>query len=161
MPWPFVQGEFTWPPKLITSWKAQLAEGAAGLFGGPPAAGAAPAVDLKSPRAKIGDLALEYDFLPGALGKAARRGKVFAERLWRSVKYEDVHLHAYASAGEARAGLDRYLNFYNGRRPHSSLPARPAKPALPRPQGLPPPENLPARSWSSAVQRCQKSVNQD
>ena len=104
MPWPFVQGEFTWPPKLITSWKALLAEGAAGLFGGPPAAGAAPAVDLKSPRAKIGDLALEYDFLPGALGKAARRGKVFAERLWRSVKYEEVHLHAYASAGEARAG---------------------------------------------------------
>ncbi len=55
---------------------------------------------------------------------ARRRGKVFAERLWRSVKYEDVHLHAYASAGEARAGLDRYLNFYNGRRPHSRLPAR-------------------------------------
>jgi putative transposase len=57
-------------------------------------------------------------------GKAAWRDNVFVERLWRSVKYEEVYLHAYASVAEARAGLARYLNFYNGRRPHSSLGAR-------------------------------------
>ncbi len=56
-------------------------------------------------------------------GKAAWRDNVFVERLWRSVKYEEVYLHAYASVAEARAGLGRNLNFYNGRRPHSSLGA--------------------------------------
>jgi putative transposase len=50
-------------------------------------------------------------------GKAAWRDNVFVERLWRSVKYEEVYLHAYASIAEARAGLGRHLNFYNGRRP--------------------------------------------
>ena len=57
-------------PNQITSWKAQLAEGAAGLFGGTPMAEAPPAVDLKSLHAKIGELTLENDFLSGALGKA-------------------------------------------------------------------------------------------
>jgi putative transposase len=57
-------------------------------------------------------------------GKAAWRDNVFVERLWRSVKYEEVYLHAYASVAAARAGLGRYLNFYNGVRPHSSLGAR-------------------------------------
>ncbi len=57
-------------------------------------------------------------------GKAAWRDNVFVERLWRSVKYEEVYLHAYVSVAEARAGLGRYMNFYNGRRPHSSLGTR-------------------------------------
>ncbi len=52
------------------------------------------------------------------------RDKVFVERLWRSVKYEEVYLRAYDSVGEARASLGRYLDFYNRRRPHSSLDAR-------------------------------------
>jgi putative transposase len=56
-------------------------------------------------------------------GKAAWRDNVFVERLWRSVKYEEVYLHAYGSVAEARAGLGRYMNFYNGGRPHSSLGA--------------------------------------
>ena len=54
-------------------------------------------------------------------GKGAWRDNVFVERLWRSVKYEEVYLKAYDSAGEARASIGRYLEFYNGRRPHSSL----------------------------------------
>jgi hypothetical protein len=58
------------PPHQITAWKAQLAEGAAGLFGGAPGAEAAPVVDLKSLHAKIGELTLENDFLSGALSKA-------------------------------------------------------------------------------------------
>ena len=54
-------------------------------------------------------------------GKGAWRDNVFVERLWRSVKYEEVYLHAYQSVSEARASIGRYLDFYNGRRPHSSL----------------------------------------
>jgi putative transposase len=57
-------------------------------------------------------------------GKAARRDNVFVERLWRSVKYEDVYLRAYDSVGEARTWIGRYLEFYNRKRPHSSLDAR-------------------------------------
>jgi putative transposase len=54
-------------------------------------------------------------------GKGAWRDNVFVERLWRTIKYEEVYLQAYASAPEARAGIGRYLTFYNSRRPHSSL----------------------------------------
>jgi putative transposase len=54
-------------------------------------------------------------------GKGAWRDNVFVERLWRSIKYEEVYLHAYDSVSEARNSIGRYLDFYNGRRPHSSL----------------------------------------
>jgi len=54
-------------------------------------------------------------------GKGAWRDNVFVERLWRSVKYEEVYLRAYESVSEARASIGRYLDFYNRRRPHSSL----------------------------------------
>ena len=54
-------------------------------------------------------------------GRGAWRDNVFVERLWRSVKYEEVYLRAYASVSEARSSIGRYLTFYNTRRPHSSL----------------------------------------
>ena len=54
-------------------------------------------------------------------GRGAWRDNVFVERLWRSVKYEEVYLHAYDSVAQARAGITRYIDFYNSRRPHSSL----------------------------------------
>ncbi|WP_392714393.1 IS3 family transposase [Rhizobium ruizarguesonis] len=54
-------------------------------------------------------------------GKGAWRDNVFVERLWRSIKYEEVYLHAYKTVSEARVGIGRYLAFYNSRRPHSSL----------------------------------------
>ena len=57
-------------------------------------------------------------------GKGAWRDNVFVERLWRSVKYEEVYLRAYDSVADARASLGRYLAFYNAKRPHSSLGAR-------------------------------------
>ena len=50
-------------------------------------------------------------------GKGAWRDNVFVERLWRSVKYEEVYLRAYDSVSEARASIGRYLGFYNARRP--------------------------------------------
>jgi putative transposase len=54
-------------------------------------------------------------------GKGAWRDNVFVERLWRTIKYEEVYLRAYANVPEARASLARYIGFYNSRRPHSSL----------------------------------------
>jgi putative transposase len=57
-------------------------------------------------------------------GRGSWRDNVFVERLWRSVKYEEVYLHAYDSVGQARASLGRYLDFYNRKRPHSRLAAR-------------------------------------
>ena len=54
-------------------------------------------------------------------GKGAWRDNVFVERLWRSIKYEEVYLHAYKTVSDARLGIGRYLAFYNRRRPHSSL----------------------------------------
>ena len=54
-------------------------------------------------------------------GKGSWRDNVFVERLWKSVKYEEVYLRAYESVPEARTGLGRYFKFYNARRPHSSL----------------------------------------
>jgi putative transposase len=56
--------------------------------------------------------------------KGAWRDNVFIERLWRSIKYEEVYLRAYDSVAEARASIGRYLTFYNSRRPHSSLDRR-------------------------------------
>ncbi len=49
---------------------------------------------------------------------------VFVERLWRSVKYEEVYLKAYESVAEARAGIGAYLRFYNSERPHQTLDYR-------------------------------------
>ena len=46
---------------------------------------------------------------------------VFVERLWKSIKYEEVYLRAYETVSHARKSIGRYLDFYNGRRPHSSL----------------------------------------
>jgi putative transposase len=53
--------------------------------------------------------------------KGAWRDNVFVERLWRSIKYEDVYLHAYKTVPGARAGIGRYMTFYISKRPHSSL----------------------------------------
>ena len=49
---------------------------------------------------------------------------VFVERLWRSVKYEDIYLHAYATPREVTIGLSRYFRFYNERRLHQNLAYR-------------------------------------
>ena len=57
-------------------------------------------------------------------GKGRWLDNVFVERLWRSVKYEDVYLHAYETPTELREGLARYFTFYNTRRRHSALDRR-------------------------------------
>ena len=54
-------------------------------------------------------------------GKGCWRDNVFVERLWKSVKYEEVYLKAYDTVADAKANLGRYLDFYNARRPHQTL----------------------------------------
>ena len=54
-------------------------------------------------------------------GRGSWRDNVFIERLWKSVKYEEVYLRAYETVSEARTSIGRYFGFYNAQRPHSSL----------------------------------------
>jgi putative transposase len=54
-------------------------------------------------------------------GTGCWRDNVFVERLWKSIKYEEVYLHAYETVGAAQQGLERYLTFYNRQRPHRAL----------------------------------------
>ena len=54
-------------------------------------------------------------------GRGAWRDNVFVERLWRSLKYECVYLHAFETGSELRAGLSKWIGYYNAGRPHSAL----------------------------------------
>ena len=72
----------------------------------------------RSPRFFTAKIAISMD------SKGCWRDNVFVERLWRSVKYEEEYLHAYASVPEARAGIGRYIGFYNAARPLSALGGR-------------------------------------
>jgi putative transposase len=74
-------------------------------------------------------------------GKGRALDNIFVERLWRSVKYEEVYPNAYATPREARAGLSHYLTFYNDERPHQALNYRtPAEVYF---------HDSPARRWSA------------
>jgi putative transposase len=71
-------------------------------------------------------------------GKGAWRDNVFVERLWRSIKYEEIYIHAYETVPEARRAIGRYLTFYNTTRPHSSLDgATPDEAYFNQPQPIP------------------------
>src|SRR6478752_2179344 len=58
-------------------------------------------------------------------GRGRALDNVFTERLWRSVKYEEIYLHDYATPHDARVGLSAYFDFYNQRRVHQALAYRP------------------------------------
>ncbi len=57
-------------------------------------------------------------------GKGCWRDNVFIERFWKSLKYDEVYLHAYDSMTIAKEGIAKYIRFYNETRPHSSLDGR-------------------------------------
>jgi putative transposase len=67
------------------------------------------------------DLLLAADVQISMDGRGRARDNIFTERLWRSVKYEEVYLTEYATPRDARHGLGRYFQFYNGERPHQAL----------------------------------------
>src|SRR5258705_13050682 len=79
-----------------------------------------------------GDIRISMD------GKGAWRDNVFVEPLWRTIKYEEVYLHAYESVSAARTGIERYLDLYNRRRQHSSLDGRTPDDAYVGHESMPP-----------------------
>jgi transposase InsO family protein len=79
------------------------------------------------------DLLLENGVTISMDGKGAWRDNVFVERIWRSVKYEEVYLKAYDTVSDVRASIGRYFAFYNSRRPHRALTAR--RPTMPTSPG--------------------------
>ena len=66
----------------------------------------------------------DHDIRISMDGKGCWRDNVFIECVWRSIKYEEVYLHAYETVNAAREDIGRYVQFYNTRRPHSSHQAR-------------------------------------
>ena len=70
------------------------------------------------------DVLREHQISISMDGKGCWRDNVFVERLWKTIKYEHVYLHAYESVADARAKLAVYIEFYNRRRPHSSIDRR-------------------------------------
>ena len=71
----------------------------------------------------------EYSIQVSMDGKGCWRDNVFVERLWKSVKYEEIYLHGYETVSEVRQALARYFDFYNRRRPHSTLDGQTPDPA--------------------------------
>ena len=63
----------------------------------------------------------EHDIRISMDGKGCWRDNVFVERLWKTIKYEEVYLHAYDTVSAAKDSLTRYVSFYNGRRPHAAI----------------------------------------
>jgi hypothetical protein len=65
-------------------------------------------------------------YIPVGHGKGAWRDNVFVERLWRSIKYEEIYLNAYDSVTEAKSGIKAWINFYNEERKHQILGTTPS-----------------------------------
>jgi putative transposase len=83
-------------------------------------------------------------------GKGSYNDNLFIERLWRTVKYEEVYLHAYQDGREARANLGNYFRFYNTRRPHQLCDYRtPAEVFTPHPTPVEPKERKMVKSFAS------------
>ena len=72
-------------------------------------------------RQEFTGLLLQHGIQISMDGKGCWRDNVFVERLWKSIKYEEVYLHAYETAGAAQQGLEHYLMFYNQIRPNQAL----------------------------------------
>lgn len=70
------------------------------------------------------DLLKQHDIAISMDGKGCWRDNVFVERLWRTIKYEEVYLRAYDSVSQARDSFRKYIDIYNAKRPHSSLARR-------------------------------------
>jgi putative transposase len=103
----------------ITTWKAQLLEEAIVRHGRAEICNTDQGSQFTSQ--VFTEVLLKADIAISMDGRGSWRDNVFVERLWRSVKYEEVYLKACETVSEARASIGRTLAFYNGRRPHSSL----------------------------------------
>jgi len=64
---------------------------------------------------------VQYHCYPRGKIQGCWRDNVFVERLWKTITYEEVYLHAYETVSAAQQGVERYLTFYNQPRPHRAL----------------------------------------
>jgi putative transposase len=87
-------------------------------------------------------------------GKGRWLDNVWIERFWRSLKYEEVYLHAYDSVRDARRAIERYIGYYNHQRRHSSLKRRTPEEAYTRAEKLPPPARSPQPSGAITTRPC-------
>ena len=118
-----------WYSRKVLSWRVSITmdvhfciealEEAIGRYGAPEIVNTDQGSKFTS-QAFIG-LLKQHDIRISMDGKGAWRDNVFIERLWRSVKYEEVYLHAYDTVSDSRTGIGKYFDLYNRRRPHSSL----------------------------------------
>ncbi len=126
--WMYLVAILDWHSRYIVSWElAQTLEMPFVLSCVDSAlAGAAPAIlnsdqgsHFTSPQYTERLLAKQVSISMDGKGRAL--DNIFTERLWRTIKYEEVYLHEYESPREARQKLNKYLGFYNEKRPHQSL----------------------------------------
>jgi len=118
-----------WATRRVLSWRLsntlstdfciEAAQEAIGLYGPPEIFNTDQGSQFTS--SEFTDLLKEKGVAISMDGRGCWRDNVFVERLWKSIKYEEVYLHAYDSVSEAKRGLERYLTFYNHVRPHSML----------------------------------------
>ena len=113
---PSVISPATWPQQTLTR---RAVEEAIAKFGRPEIFNTDQGSQFTS--ADFVGLLKDNGILISMDGKGSWRDNVFVERLWRSIKYEEMYLRAYGSASEAHASLGRYITFYNERRPHQAL----------------------------------------
>jgi putative transposase len=118
-----------WSTRRVLSWRLsntmdvefciEALEEALARFGHPEIFNSDQGSQFTSPR--FTELLTEAGVRISMDGRGRWMDNVFIERLWRSLKYECVYLHAFETGSELRAGLARWFSYYNGRRPHSSL----------------------------------------
>jgi len=118
-----------WSTRRVLSWRLSntmdvdfciaALEEALARFGRPDIFNSDQGSQFTSPR--FTELLIEAGVRISMDGRGRWMDNVFIERLWRSLKYECVYLHAFETGSELRAGLLRWVGYYNGRRPHSAL----------------------------------------
>ena len=67
------------------------------------------------------DVVIGYGIKPSMDGKGCWIDNVMVERFWRTIKYDEIYLHAYANGRDVERGIARFIRYYNTRRPHQSL----------------------------------------
>ncbi|KJS39378.1 MAG: integrase [Rhodospirillaceae bacterium BRH_c57] len=118
-----------WATRKVLSWRVsntmeadfciEALEEALTAFGAPEIFNTDQGSQFTSPR--FTDVLREAGVRISMDGRGRWMDNVFIERLWRSLKYECVYLHAFETGSELRAGLERWIRYYNTRRPHSAL----------------------------------------
>ncbi len=121
-----------WASRRVLSWRVSVTldsafciaalEEAIARYGGPTIMNTDQGAQLTS--AAFTGVLLHHGIRISMDGRGCWRDNIFVERLWRSLKYEEVYLHGYDSVSAATAGIQRYFTLYNSRRPHSSLTDR-------------------------------------